>query len=330
MHCPKKTGDVRLRQSLAHLKQASQSCTMQVRAITHYPLYGETGVLVPPEFVHLERIYDRSSLHDWTIKPHAHPHMLQLLLVESGASLLLGDGGDEHVSAPALILVPPSSVHAFRFDRGAQGWVLSLAAGMLSDPRLGGVLGGLSAFDGQARAVTLGASSATAARLSWLLADMAGRLGAEPALGPGLLAQVGLILAEAAEATETAASRGPQDAREPLVARFRTLVEAHYREHWPVSAYAKALGTTMSTLTRATRALTGQSPADLVHERVVLEARRNLTFTGAGVAQIAYALGFADPAYFARFFKARTGFTARAFREQRAWTSTDLADRSKP
>ncbi|MFM6831287.1 MAG: helix-turn-helix domain-containing protein [Novosphingobium sp.] len=301
---------------------------MQASAIAHYPLYGEPGVMVPPEFVHLERIFDRSSLHDWTIEPHAHPHMLQLLFVESGASLLRGDGGDEHVHAPALILVPPSSVHAFRFDRGAEGWVLSLAAGLLSDPRLGGVLGGLSAFGRQARAVTLMASSAAATRLSWLLADMAGRLGAEAALGSGLLAQLALILAEAAEATETAASRGPQDARDPLVARFRALVEAHYREHWPVSAYAKALGTTPSTLTRATRALTGQPPADLVHDRLVLEARRNLTFTGAGVAQIAYALGFADPAYFARFFKARTGFTARAFREQRAWTGTDLPDTS--
>jgi AraC family transcriptional activator of pobA len=52
----------------------------------------------------------------------------------------------------------------------------------------------------------------------------------------------------------------------------------------------------------------------LVHDRLLLEARRYLRHTGASSRQISERLGFADPAYFARFFKARTGQTASAWR----------------
>lgn len=299
---------------------------MRTPAFNRYALYGEQGVSLPPEFVHLERIYDRSSVNEWTIEPHAHPHMVQLLLVEEGGMELAGESGRSLLRAPALILVPPSCIHAFRFDPGAEGWVLSLAATLANDPRLAGLLDALPALKGSSKAVPLDGVPAMAARLRWLLADLALRLGQGGQAGPALLAHVAYVLATAGEAASLAEGQGLPDGREPLVARFRTLVEERYRDHWPVTAYASALGTTPSTLTRATRLFAGKAPADMVHDRLLLEAKRNLAFTGATVAQIAYALGFADPAYFARFFKARTGFTASDFRKNRAWTSVEMRD----
>ena len=52
----------------------------------------------------------------------------------------------------------------------------------------------------------------------------------------------------------------------------------------------------------------------LVHARIVLEAKRQLRYTSVAVSEIAYALGFDDPAYFTRFFSRRTGLSPRAFR----------------
>jgi AraC family transcriptional regulator, transcriptional activator of pobA len=51
-----------------------------------------------------------------------------------------------------------------------------------------------------------------------------------------------------------------------------------------------------------------------VHARILLEAQRQLRYTSAPVSEIAYALGFEDPAYFTRFFSQRTGQAPRAFR----------------
>ncbi|MFN3457065.1 MAG: helix-turn-helix domain-containing protein [Novosphingobium sp.] len=286
------------------------------QGFNRYTLYGEEGISLPPEFIHLERIRDRATLHDWTIEPHAHPHMMQLLLLQSGSVELQGERGAEALAAPAQVLIPPTCVHAFRFDAGAEGWVLSVAADLANDPRLSGLLGNLEGFGGSAIAVSLAAHPLALHRLGWLLDDLAQRLGQGGGTGPALLAQVALILATALDAGSGNRNQ-PGDGREPLVVRFRALVEQHYREHLSVAEYAARLGTTTSTLTRATRALAGKPPAEIVHDRLILEARRNLAFSGASAAQIAYALGFADPAYFARFFKARTGQTTSAFRRDR-------------
>jgi AraC family transcriptional activator of pobA len=52
----------------------------------------------------------------------------------------------------------------------------------------------------------------------------------------------------------------------------------------------------------------------LVHARILLEAKRQLRYTDVSVSEIGYALGFDDPAYFTRFFSQRTGTSPRAFR----------------
>jgi AraC family transcriptional activator of pobA len=51
-----------------------------------------------------------------------------------------------------------------------------------------------------------------------------------------------------------------------------------------------------------------------VHERIILEAKRYLGFTAMPVSQIAFALGFADPAYFSRFFRDRVGMSPSVYR----------------
>jgi len=78
--------------------------------------------------------------------------------------------------------------------------------------------------------------------------------------------------------------------------------------------YAAALKVSESRLRHACMIVAAQSPMQLVHARVVLEAKRQLRYTSGSVSEIAYALGFDDPAYFTRFFSRRTGMSPRAFR----------------
>ena len=86
-----------------------------------------------------------------------------------------------------------------------------------------------------------------------------------------------------------------------------------------MDSYARQLGATAVTLTRATRAVLGRAPGEVVLDRVLLEAMRSLTYSTAPVSQIASDLGCADNAYFARFFRTRSGMTASAFRHERGW-----------
>lgn len=287
--------------------------------IRRYALYGEGNHAIAPEFLHIETISARSSQHEWTISPHAHPGIFQMLVLENGHGQLVSDTGTTHLDPVSLVIVPSGSVHAFRFATDAQGWVLSLADALLHDRRLAALLGDEKLVAGHgARHRQL--APVTARRLGWLMADLAhGAAEAAPMLPASLVAGLAHVLTLAAEGLSASEPPSTPSGHDALVARFKRLVEAHYTQGWGVQDYAAHLATTAPTLTRACRAVLDRAPAEVVQERLLLEAMRLLTYTVSSIGQIAATLGFADPAYFARFFKSRTGRTASDFRESRAW-----------
>jgi AraC-like DNA-binding protein len=81
-----------------------------------------------------------------------------------------------------------------------------------------------------------------------------------------------------------------------------------------VSQYADRLGYSARTLNRLARANTGLSAKQLIDERVVLEAKRQLSHANASVAEIAELLGFDDASNFSSYFRRHTGTTPAAFR----------------
>jgi AraC family transcriptional activator of pobA len=69
-------------------------------------------------------------------------------------------------------------------------------------------------------------------------------------------------------------------------------------------------------LNRIVRAETGHTAQCLIHDRLAREATRWLIHAPIPVSELAFALGFDDPAYFCRFFKRQTGLSPRAYRER--------------
>jgi len=100
----------------------------------------------------------------------------------------------------------------------------------------------------------------------------------------------------------------------PTALRLRLLIERHFREHHRPADYARRLRVTVGHLNHLARRHFGRSAGVVIRERVVLEARRQLVHTDATAAEVAYALGFKDPAYFARFMKRETGTSPTTWR----------------
>jgi hypothetical protein len=67
-------------------------------------------------------------------------------------------------------------------------------------------------------------------------------------------------------------------------------------------------------LNRLCLKIAGKSAFEMTQDRLMLEACRKLTYVPAGVASIAYELGFQDPAYFSRLFKKLVGMTPKEYR----------------
>jgi AraC family transcriptional regulator, transcriptional activator of pobA len=115
----------------------------------------------------------------------------------------------------------------------------------------------------------------------------------------------------------------PPAGREAFTA-YAAAVEAHYAASRQVNWYARRLGYSPRTLSRATQEAVGRSAKQFIDDRVVLEAQRLLAHTGITVTECARRAGFDDPANFAKFFRARTSLTPGAF-AARARTPADPA-----
>lgn len=88
-----------------------------------------------------------------------------------------------------------------------------------------------------------------------------------------------------------------------IVRHYNLLVEMHFRQQHQVSFYAQQLNKSPKTLSNLFSVYNHKSPQQVIHERLILESKRLLCYTDKSVKEIAYDLGFEDPAYFTNFFK---------------------------
>ncbi|MGQ2983227.1 helix-turn-helix domain-containing protein [Flavobacterium sp.] len=96
--------------------------------------------------------------------------------------------------------------------------------------------------------------------------------------------------------------------------KFTQLVEAHYKEKHNVADYAALLSMAPKTITHRFKRLSLPQPNEVIKNRIVLEAKRLLAHTQMSSKEIAYELGYEDPAYFSRLFLLKAGETPSGFR----------------
>jgi AraC family transcriptional regulator, transcriptional activator of pobA len=101
-----------------------------------------------------------------------------------------------------------------------------------------------------------------------------------------------------------------------VVRQFKINIDTHFKTRHRVSDYADELSISANHLNDVVKKHTGRTAGELIQERLLLEARRLLLYSAATAKEIAYALGFNDPAYFSRFFKNHIGQTPEEFRQK--------------
>ncbi|MDH5034962.1 helix-turn-helix domain-containing protein [Chryseobacterium cucumeris] len=96
---------------------------------------------------------------------------------------------------------------------------------------------------------------------------------------------------------------------------FSRHLEIHFREKHNVADYAELLHIAPKTLTHKFKNLKLEPPNQFIINRILLEAKRLLFYTDKPVKEIAYDLGYEDPAYFNRLFTNKTGSTPVNFKK---------------
>jgi AraC family transcriptional activator of pobA len=288
-------------------------------AIPRFFLYGEPPRDADERFLHVETIADRSRLYEWRIRPHAHRDLHQLLIIFTGGGQMQAETQSYSFHAPTLLIAPAGVVHGFAFAPETEGYVVTLADTLLRE-----LARDEAAFKRLFLSPTCASLAADPAHTQEL-ADALPKLRRElvwnaPASGAAAAARLMTVLVSAVRALHEPSEQASAatNARAALVARFREKVESHLRMGLSIAQYAKALSVSPARLRAACLEVTGKPPARVLEDRLLLEAKRNLTYTNMTVAETGYYLGFSDPAYFSRFFSKHAGESPAAFRKRMA------------
>ena len=112
-------------------------------------------------------------------------------------------------------------------------------------------------------------------------------------------------------------------AHERLISRFFALLNQQFPVDSPENplklltpaAYADQLNIHVNHLNNVVKRTVGKTTRDIIHERIITEAKTLLMNTDWDAAEIAYSLGFQYPSHFNKYFKQHTLTTPLLFRQ---------------
>ncbi|EIW3594201.1 4-hydroxyphenylacetate catabolism regulatory protein HpaA [Salmonella enterica] len=284
--------------------------------ITHIDISKDYDETQGTDDVHYQSFSRMAAFFGRDMQAHRHNRFFQMHFLNTGQIELQLDDQRFSVQAPLFVLTPPSMPHAFFTEPNSDGHVLTVRQELIWPlleilyPGTRDALGMpgicLSMADKPEELEALGHYWALIQRES-----TSAQPGHEHTLT--LLAQAvfNLLLRNVPLNDHPACGvRGELKQFQ----RFNQMIDERYSEHWSVPEYAQRLGITESRLTDMCRRFANRSPKRLIFDRQLREAKRLLLFSDSAVHEIAYHLGFKDPAYFARFFNRQTGCSPSAFR----------------
>ncbi len=253
--------------------------------------------------------------------PHVH-HYATLLYIEHGVGSHR-QGAQTWTASPGdLFFSPAGEVQDAEGLAGVEGWGLAFALGALGAPARDGGTGGLPAPGAPEWPFVFGAADSRE-RLQ-VPADERGRWGRR---FRELAAEVtardsGYQHAARALATLTVIEAGrlvrgaspPDGGHRQVIADVFAFIEEHFREAVSLDDAAASLARSPGNLARLVRRYTGRSVNEWIVERRMGEARRLLIESQAGIEEVAWRVGYTDPAHFRRRFRGAHAVSPRAWR----------------
>lgn len=288
--------------------------------VPSFYLYGDEGRDEELDTLHIEPIRERSMRHDWIIHPHVHPDHTQVLWISEGGATFAIEDRRLVATANSFVVQPAGMIHEIRFQPGTEGRVVTAAVSFLNDivqddARLAELLRRAGAYPIQDPQIT----GTVAHAMDGLLAESnSSAPGRRLARRAHFLSVLVSLLRVGTGGTGTGPEHG--DRNYELITRYRTALEAHFRDNKTLTFYADLLGVSPQRLNAACKARADRTASEVLYDRILTEAKRCLLYTEMTVAEIGHSIGYDDPAYFNRFFSQRIGMPPGSYRAEAGTT----------
>lgn len=239
-----------------------------------------------------------------------------LFVLMSGHSTIVSDKEELEVNGPCFIWMPSGAQRSMRLSAGSTGWMASIPEMHLGPfIPLGTIGGGIREIANQL-AIIHNANASVLQRMGALISHIESEL-VEDKLAANTAVHycISLLLIQFWRLHSHKINTGKPLPRN-LIHNFVFLVDRHYRDHWNVAQYAKQMGVSKDRLTTAVRRATNSTPLELIHKKLIAEAKALLANSNMQIAEIAYQIGYRDAAYFNRFFTKQTGTSPGRYRAE--------------
>lgn len=263
----------------------------------------------------MEDIYDRMG--GKADEPHRHD-FYTIILVKQAKGKHMIDFQVFELAGNQIYFISPGQVHQLIEDQKSYGCAMTLSGQFLVENGIdASFIADLHLFQDYGYSPPLEAEEEFLQTLSSLTDEMFSFTHSDKKFkyeAIGALLKLFLIQCNNACSLSQEENTQQVHASLTLLRNFKTLLNAHFSQWHKVNEYADALHITADYLNASVKSLTGKSAKEHIQSRITVAAKRMLRFSDMTAKEIAYELGFSEPANFSQFFKKCTGASPSAFR----------------
>lgn len=282
---------------------------MNRKAIPSFDLYKKLNNELFFEFTRLEESYhEYDSSH-----PHRHNYY-EILFFQSTGGYHEIDFQHYPVTGKSIHFISPEQVHQLRRKKNVTGFVLSFTADLFLSFNTNELfLNQFPFFDLSCSLPIVNLAKSETQHLLSLIAEIEKEYKNNRPEKKQMMAF--LVAQLLIHCKRNYTNEHPQQNEIKLSNKFRLLVNNHFKKLKSVSEYASILNISAGHLNDTIQHELGKTASEIIHERIMLEAKRLLYHSSLSVKEIGNALNYNDPSYFTKFFKSNSELTPEQFRK---------------
>jgi AraC-like DNA-binding protein len=235
--------------------------------------------------------------------PHRHPHF-EIFWVTEGEGEAMVDSAPVSIRPMTLFLINPGEVHNFASTFNLSGVLMHISPQFIATLDTVLPVPMVPSFWRPHSQPVLALDPAEQKTVAQIFLSLCEDAAAPPLHREGFIKAHLMLLFSKMRSYYLKRALVDQEPAESLITRrFQTALRAQCPPMVTVKQFADSLGVSRSFLHRTVSRETGQSPSGLIHERLMVEAKRQLLHTNSDLSVIARQLGFGDASYFGRFFQ---------------------------
>lgn len=277
---------------------------------------GDDRVEVSPFFTYIESLERNNQKNDGKVNSHNHSNLFQVTIIEEGDVSFYADTKEHRIDFPCVILIPEGKYHSITYHKPTLGFMMLMSLESV-DECLRQLPAGFT-FANEISIVSEEIASYDFEDILDLCKSLHRKM-IQKDRGSLVIKKNYSVLLLLVMLNSLRNAQKPnfkeKYAESSYLYQYKKMIREEVDAGGKVADYAKKIGITPTHLNRVCKQLVSKSALEIMHDNIVLEAKKHLMYSTFSISEIAGILNFKDPSHFSKFFKKNTGKSPKFFKE---------------